>query len=74
MFILIMTIIIRAHHGNLDQVPLCQVNLLYGEEQWRLLHRMTGPRDQVIISPLSLMIPMKMKITILIIDETNEEL
>merc|ERR1712130_397966 len=28
------------------QVPLCKVNLSEGEQQWRLLHRMTGPRDQ----------------------------
>ena len=33
---------------DLNQVPLCQVNLSDGEQQWRLLHRMTGPRDQVI--------------------------
>ena len=36
------------HIDHLDQVPLCQVNLADGEQQWRLLHRMTGPRDQVI--------------------------
>ena len=38
------------HHTDLDnieQVPLCKVNLSEGEQQWRLLHRMTGPRDQV---------------------------
>ena len=33
----------------LHEVPLSQVDLVDGEEQWRLLHRMTGPRDQVII-------------------------
>ena len=36
-------------YGHLHQVPLSQVDLVDGEEQWRLLHRMTGPRDQVII-------------------------
>ena len=37
----------RKNCQSLEKVPLAQVNLIAGEEQWRLLHRMTGPRDQV---------------------------
>ena len=42
-----MTVIVLKNCQSLEKVPLAQVNLIAGEEQWRLLHRMTGPRDQV---------------------------